>query len=399
MTRKIAFIHDRLVYYGWADKLFFELIKIEQANKTFDEAKIFTLISKERYLTINNQEHKVETALPRRINDWFIYNSTQIDKKKNWFTKIVARVFNYRNLIVFYPILMKQLERKIKKYNPEKAIISSANISKNIKFSERTYTKLYLHSPLMYIHPEFSSSIKNFNRATRLLLKRISPRLNKWDKKFTKYSEVRCNSFHTAILAKNTYGFEAKVAYPKVPNRDKYILSEPTYELSNHYVYVWRLVNSLRHVDKMIKLFNSLGEKLVIIGDWADWAYLRRLAKSNIEFKWHVDNRDYIIEQVRNAKGYINLAFESSGMGTAEALMLGVPVFWYNKGWTAELVDETMGTLVPNLEENTIHDYFKKFQQTNFDRLAIKEKTKKRLNKYGWQQLVKSIDTTNPNVS
>ncbi|MDR0281811.1 MAG: glycosyltransferase [Candidatus Peribacteria bacterium] len=43
---------------------------------------------------------------------------------------------------------------------------------------------------------------------------------------------------------------------------------------------------------------------------------------------------------VRNAKGMINLTKESFGMGTVEALLMGVPVIGFNDGATPELVDE-----------------------------------------------------------
>jgi hypothetical protein len=45
---------------------------------------------------------------------------------------------------------MKVLSRKIRKYNPEKIIISSFAIAKNISVPN-IKKKLYLHSPMQYI--------------------------------------------------------------------------------------------------------------------------------------------------------------------------------------------------------------------------------------------------------
>jgi hypothetical protein len=44
----------------------------------------------------------------------------------------------------------------------------------------------------------------------------IVPILRKRDKKFTKFDECRANSEYTAKLAKEIYGMECKIKYPKV---------------------------------------------------------------------------------------------------------------------------------------------------------------------------------------
>ncbi|HCY21227.1 TPA: hypothetical protein DIC40_05255 [Patescibacteria group bacterium] len=56
----------------------------------------------------------------------------------------------------FYPLLMKIISRKIKRYKPNKILISSFAIAKNIQqcktiSKENIDTTLYLHSPMQYI--------------------------------------------------------------------------------------------------------------------------------------------------------------------------------------------------------------------------------------------------------
>ena len=46
--------------------------------------------------------------------------------------KILSGVFDYRNLMVFYPRLMKLLSFKIKQRKPDEIQISSFAIAKNI---------------------------------------------------------------------------------------------------------------------------------------------------------------------------------------------------------------------------------------------------------------------------
>ncbi|MDP2669724.1 MAG: hypothetical protein Q8O99_01590 [bacterium] len=44
---------------------------------------------------------------------------------------------------------------------------------------------------------------------------------------------------------------------------------------------------------------------------------------------------------MKQARGLINLAKESCGMATMEALALGVPVFGYDDGGTIERIDDS----------------------------------------------------------
>jgi glycosyltransferase involved in cell wall biosynthesis len=75
----------------------------------------------------------------------------------------------------------------------------------------------------------------------------------------------------------------------------------------------------------------------------------------------------------------INLTKESYGIGTVEALLLGVPVFGYSEGATAELVDEDCGILVKDKEHHTLVEEFKKFISTIWDRKMIASKVRIKL--------------------
>jgi len=99
--------------------------KLSQFPQNIDSTKIFTLISDTQHLQIQDKKIHITTALPKRVNKIFLY-----------FTKhkipLLSQIFDYRNLIFFYPSLTKLLSKKIKKYKPEQIIISSFAISKNI---------------------------------------------------------------------------------------------------------------------------------------------------------------------------------------------------------------------------------------------------------------------------
>jgi len=123
------------------------------------EAQIFTLVSEYPLLKTQNLELKIITALPTRLNNLFIkYTKHKI--------RLLSTIFDYRNLIVFYPFFMRVISRKIKKYHPNKLIISSFAIAKNLELGTWNLelgTKLYLHSPMQYIrshYDEYTAKLK-----------------------------------------------------------------------------------------------------------------------------------------------------------------------------------------------------------------------------------------------
>jgi hypothetical protein len=131
-----------------------------------DSIKLFTLVSEYDFLQVGNEKIPIITALPKKINNLFLY----FTKNK---VRILSALFDYRNLMVFYPRLMNILSHKIRKFWPKKIIISSFAIAKNIEFckvgshfvkeDERPHIELYLHSPMQYIWSHHNEYIQKLD--------------------------------------------------------------------------------------------------------------------------------------------------------------------------------------------------------------------------------------------
>lgn len=147
----------------------------------------------------------------------------------------------------------------------------------------------------------------------------------------------------------------------------------------NYYVYVGRLVNFVRESDLVIKLFNKLKLPLIIIWSWPDELYLKSIAWENIIFTWWIDDIQERIKIIQQSKWLINLTKESFGLGTAEALLLWVPVFGYNQWATPELVDTASGILVNYKDIQTLIEKFKQFDNNNRNRKSISHNIQKKL--------------------
>ena len=55
-------------------------------------------------------------------------------------------------------------------------------------------------------------------------------------------------------------------------------------QTDDYYVFCGRLVRFLREADKIVALFNRLGEKLIVMGDGPDAAYIKSIAGDTITF-------------------------------------------------------------------------------------------------------------------
>ncbi len=363
---KIAFIHCR-IQPGWALAVLKDLIDEE---KNIDNAKVFTLFSDCTKLKTKYHQLDVVTALPKRVNKLFLWCS-------NHNIPLLSRLFDYRNLMFFYPTLMRILSRKIKKYHPDYITISSFAIAKNITPISGIKTTLYLHSPMQYIRTHYDEYKEKLQWVKWKLFNRVVPKLRKWDLKFTKFDKVYANSKYTAQEAEKLYGIHTiTIKYPVVT--EKCFIPAVERNPQSYYLYIGRLVTFVREADKIIKLCNELKVPLIMMGNGPDEVYLKSIAGPSIIFIGRIADIDDKIKIIKNAKWLINLTKESYGIGTVEAMLLWVPVFGYGEWATAELVDEDCGVLVENKKHHTLIEGFKKFMNTKRDRNVIAKKIREK---------------------
>lgn len=199
---------------------------------------------------------RVIEALPSWINQIFLFF-------KRHKLKYLSALFDYRNLIVVYPWLMRILSRKIKKRKPDQIQISSFAIAKNIDPLPGIPMYLYLHSPMQYIWSHYEEYRNKFTGRKRKLFDRLVPRLRSWDLKYKHFDSIVCNSHYTQQLAKELYGLESRVQYPKIA--DEYWYAGIARSPKPYFVCVGRLVNFVRECELIIRLFNYFRLPLLMI--------------------------------------------------------------------------------------------------------------------------------------
>jgi glycosyltransferase involved in cell wall biosynthesis len=335
------------------------------------DLRVFTIYSELQSFVVWWKKIAISTALPRWLNDFFVWNA----QKK---IPILAQLFDYRNLMLVYPLLMKIISWKIEYYRPKKILISSFAIAKNIEQCKKntSYTRpeieLYLHSPMQYIWSHVQEYRQKLTGWKWVIFRQLITYLRRWDLKYTQYDKIYVNSVFTQDLAKTTYGIVWVVKYPKLQKKffDESVVLQP----NNYVVCVGRIVKFVREVDLIIKAFNTIGYPLVIIGSGPDEQELRKIAKKNITFMgW---NPPDMIKTIKHARWLINLTKESFGLSTAEALCLGVPVLGYQQGATAELLDNDSWILLQKKTIEEIEIVFSEFIKKHRDRKTISSRAR-----------------------
>lgn len=87
-----------------------------------------------------------------------------------------------------------------------------------------------------------------------------------------------------------------------------------------------------------------------------------------------------LVETIRESAGLINLTKESFGIGTVEALLMGVPVFGFAEGATAELIGSESGVLTSSKVFEQVVQDFESFLAKKWDRKLISETIRKKYN-------------------
>lgn len=450
--KKTVFVHDRIYHIWWAEKVFVDIIKhsIQQDINKGNDIKwsdylIYTLFSDKKNIKIkldewysswdksnnpnwnkysdmdnlldeqnqqailkedgldvsksdeNNISNEIEininTTLPRWIFNIFIW----FEKKQ---ISYLSKLFDYRNLMFFYKILIWISKLDIKKLNTDKIVISSFAVVKNI-LNERYWhennisTLLYLHSPYMFLWNHFDKNKSKLSKFVSFFYDLAKRLQTNRDLKTLYADEIKYNSFYTKSLidkiyygkiVSNTNKYDDNfIRYPKVDKNYLDINIDNTNK-SDYFIYIWRIVRFSKELDKIIWLFNQNKKNLYIIWSGPDEEYLKLISWENITFCGYISDPEEKIRYMKWARWCINLTLESFWLVNIESLLCGTPVFWYDKWWTREIVDdqEDISYLVKNLDQESLVKEFEIFDD-NIDNWVYKVN----ILKQHWLSLIK----------
>jgi glycosyltransferase involved in cell wall biosynthesis len=381
-----VYVHDRVVFLWGAEAMLGSLMRHFGVEK---ETKVFVLYSTHEFFVVDGAHIPIVTALPRRINKLFAWWGVST-------FSVCRRLFDYRNLMFFYPMLCWLLQKKIQQAQPSHVVISSFAAVKNVVPAAgwQIPTTLYLHSPMQYIWENYDEYMMKLTWLKKQLFRLAARYLRPRDKKHRAYTVTYANSGYTAQCAEKYYGMMPNVRYPEL--HPLFFSTQAVVVPRDYFIYVGRLVRFIREVDRIIALCTQLHLPLLVVGSGPDEDYLKSIAWPTVTFVGQVTEVEEKILIVKHARWLINLAKESCGIATMEALCLWVPVFAYAAGGSREIVTWSLSDtvsdqdlfvtdlwiLVADKSSTTLHRGMKQFIQKKRERLAIQEQMRKKLSRF-----------------
>jgi len=297
---KIAIIHDYLVSYGGAEKVFKALADI------FPEAEIYTLF----------YDSKIKKQFfPERIVHTSFLQKFPLFLRKN-----------YRWLLPFLPIAAETLDFR------EFDVVISATHSwvKGIITRPKTLHICYCFSPTRYL---WDKARKNF----------LLHYFRVWDRQASeRVDEFIAISKTVQQRIKKYYKRDSVVVYPPVEfsifNSQFSINSQFSNSKPGFYLIVSQL-RKYKRIDLAVEAFNKLGLELVIIGVGPERKTLEMKAKRNVKFLgWKTD--EVLAEFYKNCTAFIFPSEDDFGIAPVEAMSYGKPVLAFRKGGATETIIE-----------------------------------------------------------
>ena len=310
--KKIALVHDFLVAYGGAERVF------EAIAEMFPDAPIYTLLYDSE-----------------RMGGHFEGRDIRV----SWLGKLPRFLKRrYRWLLLLFPVAVESFDLR----DFDVVISSSGAWSKGIVTRLNTKHIAYLHSPMRYAwdyHEQYLGELRargTFNILTRMLMSY----LRVWDRQAAERPDMLLvNSRFTQARVEKYYRRESAVAYPGALDlslKTKQLVAGAVPAERKNFLVVSRLTRS-KKVAPVIEAFNKLGFPLVIVGDGPEREALEQMALPHIRFAGFVSDEE-LAKLYRGARAVIFPSEEDFGMVAAEALSFGTPVIAYEYGGIREIV-------------------------------------------------------------
>ncbi len=240
---------------------------------------------------------------------------------------------NYKNFLPLYPLAVGNFD--LSEY--DLVISSSHSAAKGFRKREGQLHICYCHTPMRYVwdlYDDYKSTMPFYKKIPFSVSAKF---IRKWDYDNSKNVDFFiANSKFVAERIERIYGRKSKVIYPPV-DVDQF---KPEADKEDYYLFVGRLINAYKRVDIVIKAFNRLGKRLIVVGDGDDMKQLQSIAEDNIEFYGWLDSGK-LGKIMSKAKALILPSIEDFGIVSVESQACGTPVIAYKKGGALETVIES----------------------------------------------------------
>lgn len=329
---KIALVHDDLVQWGGAERVFLEISNI------FPDAPIYTSVfdNSNHLLVEKFSEKKIITSFLQKIPFWRDL---------------------YKSLLPFYPIAFEQFDFS----NFDLVISHGTRFAKAIITKPGTIHINYCHTP-----PRFLWGFSG--EKAPLFLKPYLSFLKMSDLIFAKRVDLFwAGSKNAKERIKKVYGMDAEVLYPFVDV--KKFKNLESFD-GGYYLVIARL-NTYKKVDIAVKACQESGRQLKVVGEGPEFSNLVTKRQSDketeIEFLGGV-SEEAVLSLLSGCRGLIVTAEEDFGLTPLEAQACGKGVIAYGKGGSLEtVIEEKTGVFFDEQSVESLKSGLEMFEKLNIN--------------------------------
>jgi glycosyltransferase involved in cell wall biosynthesis len=241
---------------------------------------------------------------------------------------------------------------------------SSSCCAKGVITNPRAVHICYCHTPMRYAWEFMYEYTEKMGRTKKKLVSLMMDYMKIWDYcSAQRVDYFIANSENVAGRIKKHYGREATVINPPI-DTDYFTTGD---EEGGFYLCVSRLVKYKR-IDLAVKACNELRVPLVVIGQGAEYEYLKSIAGPTVTIMERQSD-EVVREYYRKCKAFIFPGEEDFGMTSLEAQSCGRPVVAYGKGGALETVlDGKTGLFFKEQTVESLCEALQKFEKMSFSK-------------------------------
>lgn len=297
---RVAIAHEWLVRYAGSERC------VEEMLKAFPGARLVTTIVD-------------RSAIPQEL----------AEARPSFLQRLPGAQTNHEWFLPLMPLAWRltQLPRDLD------AVISSSHAcAKAIRRPDGVPHLCYCHTPMRYAW-DFEAERERFPAPLRPVARAGMAWFRAWDRRTAAHVDrFVANSNAVADRIHRFYGREAEVIYPPVDTG----FFTPGGERGDEFLYVGRLV-SYKRVDLVVRAFEGLPHRLVVVGEGHLAERLKATAPGNVRFLESVD-KAMLRDLYRSARALVYPAEEDFGIVMAEAQACGTPVIALAAGGALDIV-------------------------------------------------------------
>jgi glycosyltransferase involved in cell wall biosynthesis len=297
---RVAIAHEWLVRYAGSERV------VEEMLKAFPGARLVTTV-----LEPSEVPPPLAQAEPS-----FLQHLPGARAHHEWFLPLMPLAWRFTKL-------PRDLD----------AVISSSHAcAKAVRTADGVPHLCYCHTPMRYAW-DFPAERRRFPALLRPAVRAGMAWFRSWDRRTAEHVDrFVANSTAVADRIRRFYGREADVIYPPVDTE----FFTPGGERGDEFLFVGRLV-SYKRVDLVVRAFEGLPYRLLVVGEGHLAERLKATASSNVRFLAGVDDTE-LRDLYRSARALVYPADEDFGIVMAEAQACGTPVVALAAGGAVDIV-------------------------------------------------------------